>query len=82
MEHPNKLIDNFNGVIDAGELGRGSIQSNNVMLRGCVLRNTEWIVGIIVNTGHDTKIMMSATETKSKTSTSMKTSMFGFCFIL
>ena len=33
-----------------------------------MLRNTEWIIGIVVNTGHDTKVMMSARETEPKTS--------------
>ena len=32
------------------------------------VENTEWIIGIAVNTGHDTKIMMSARETEPKTS--------------
>jgi phospholipid-transporting ATPase len=69
MEHPNKLIDSFTGVLDLNGLGREAIQKNNVLLRGCVLRNTDWIMGLVVNTGHDTKIMMSAMETTAKTST-------------
>jgi phospholipid-transporting ATPase len=69
MEHPNKLIDSFAGVLDLGERqGREPLQPNNVLLRGCVLRNCDWVVGIVVNTGHETKIMMSAVETKGKTS--------------
>ena len=68
MEHPNKLIDSFNGVIDIVSHGREAIQPTNILLRGCVLRNTDWIYGLVINTGHDTKIMMSSTETPSKTS--------------
>eukprot|EP01038_Epipyxis_sp_PR26KG_P007375 gene7375-10046_t len=69
MEHPNKLIESFNGVIDLGTtIGRDPILPSNVLLRGCVLRNTDWIIGIVVNSGHDTKIMMSSTTTKNKTS--------------
>lgn len=68
MEHPNKLIETFNGVIDLGKVGRDPILSSNVLLRGCVLRNTDWIMGLVINTGHDTKIMMSSTTTRSKTS--------------
>lgn len=68
MEHPNKLIDSFNGVVDMGRLGRDPVQVNNVLLRGCVLRNTDWVYGLVVNTGHDTKIMMSSRGTRSKTS--------------
>mmetsp|Transcript_31689 Transcript_31689/g.43471 ORF Transcript_31689/g.43471 Transcript_31689/m.43471 type:complete len:1213 (+) Transcript_31689:256-3894(+) len=69
MEHPNKLIDSFTGVIDFGKtLGREPIPANCVLLRGCVLRNTDWAIGLVVNTGHDTKIMMSSSGTRAKTS--------------
>lgn len=69
MEHPNKLIDSFTGVIDLGKAyGREAISPNSVLLRGCVLRNTDWAMGLVVNTGHDTKIMMSSSGTRSKTS--------------
>jgi len=68
MEHPNKLIDSFTGVTDLEGLGREAIQPSNILLRGCVLRNTDWVIGLVVNTGHDTKIMMSSTETLTKTS--------------
>jgi phospholipid-transporting ATPase len=68
MEHPNKLIDSFTGVIELNEFGRESILAGNIILRGCVVRNTDWVIGCIINTGHDTKIMMSAAKTPSKSS--------------
>jgi phospholipid-translocating ATPase len=39
---------------------------DNLLLRGCNLRNTEWALGIVLFTGHDTKIMMNAGITPSK----------------
>lgn len=42
------------------------ITIDNLLLRGCNLRNTEWILGIVIFTGHDTKIMMNAGMTPSK----------------
>lgn len=39
---------------------------DNLLLRGCTLRNTEWVLGVVVFTGHDTKIMMNAGITPSK----------------
>ena len=39
---------------------------DNMLLRGCNLRNTEWALGIVIFTGHDTKIMMNAGITPSK----------------
>ena len=68
MEHPNNFIDSFEGVLSVAEYGNEACQPVNILLRGCVLRNTDWAVGIVVNTGHDTKIMMTSKETKPKTS--------------
>lgn len=42
------------------------ISIDNMLLRGCNLRNTEWALGVVVFTGHDTKIMMNAGVTPSK----------------
>ena len=33
-----------------------SITIQNVLLRGCVLKNTESVVGVVVSTGTDTKV--------------------------
>lgn len=68
MEHPNCLLDTFTGVLETSELGRLPIFPNNLVLRGCVLRSTEFIVGLVVNTGHDVKIMQTKMETKVKSS--------------
>ena len=34
--------------------------SDNIILRGSTLRNTEYVYGIVIFTGHDTKIMMNS----------------------
>jgi phospholipid-translocating ATPase len=39
---------------------------NNLLLRGCSLQNTEWILGVVVFTGPETKIMLNAGNTPSK----------------
>ena len=39
---------------------------NNLLLRGCNLRNTEWVLGVVVFTGAQTKIMLNAGATPSK----------------
>lgn len=44
------------------------ISINNLLLRGCSLQNTEWVLGVVVFTGQETKIMLNAGITPSKRS--------------
>ena len=37
----------------------------NVLLRGSCLRNTEWVVGVAIYAGHDTKVMMNSSAAPS-----------------
>lgn len=65
FEAPNELIYEFNGSIKF----KGTqipLDNNNIVLRGCKLKNTEAIVGIVCFTGHYTKIMMNSIKAKSK----------------
>ena len=32
------------------------LSETNMLLRGCQLRNTEWVLGLVLSTGRDTKI--------------------------
>jgi phospholipid-transporting ATPase len=43
-----------------------SIGPNNFILRGCSLKNTKWIIGLVAYTGHDTKIMMNSFASRAK----------------
>ncbi|KAF9181025.1 hypothetical protein BGZ50_005755 [Haplosporangium sp. Z 11] len=49
------------------------VDINNMLLRGHVIRNTHWVIAIIVATGTDTKIMLNSGETPSKRSRIEKT---------
>ncbi|KAI9734412.1 MAG: hypothetical protein M1818_006800 [Claussenomyces sp. TS43310] len=42
------------------------ISINNILLRGCNLRNTEWALGVVLFTGVDTKLMINQGITPSK----------------
>ncbi|SNX84933.1 related to DNF1 - protein transporter [Melanopsichium pennsylvanicum] len=41
---------------------------NQILLRGCNVRNTKWVVGVVVMTGWDTKIIANSGVTPSKRS--------------
>ena len=43
-----------------------ALEADNLCLRGSSLRNTEWIVGVAVFTGHDTKVMMNSAKSTPK----------------
>uniref|UniRef100_A0A8C0XUH0 Phospholipid-transporting ATPase n=1 Tax=Castor canadensis TaxID=51338 RepID=A0A8C0XUH0_CASCN len=46
----------------------GKIESDQILLRGAQLRNTQWVHGIVVYTGHDTKLMQNSTSPPLKLS--------------
>ena len=65
MEHPNRSIHSFQGVFEMEKSDEGKskttceISKENLLLRGSVVRNCDWVIGLVVNTGKDTKILMS-----------------------
>ncbi|KAG3115428.1 Phospholipid-transporting ATPase 3 [Phytophthora idaei] len=70
-EQPNPHISKFAGKVEV-TVGDGCgvevmpLSVKNVLLRGCNLRNTDWVFGLVLNTGNDTKIMQSASGAPSK----------------
>lgn len=67
-EQPNNSLYTFTGnlIIQKQTL---PLSPNQILLRGCSLRNTEYIVGAVIFTGHETKVMMNAMNVPSKRST-------------
>lgn len=58
-EKPNAQIDRFNGNIISRPGTRESINKENLLLRGCVIRNTDYVEGIVLYAGHETKAMLN-----------------------
>ncbi|OQS02099.1 phospholipid-transporting ATPase [Thraustotheca clavata] len=65
-EQPNKAISRFSGTLMVDGQEKTPISIKNILLRGCQLRNTEWMYGLVLNTGPDTKIMQSASKPVTK----------------
>ncbi|KAI9203837.1 uncharacterized protein BJ171DRAFT_562172 [Polychytrium aggregatum] len=68
-EPPSPNLYQLNGAATLNPASKViPITINSTMLRGCVLRNTQWLVGMVVFTGAESKIMMNSGDTPSKRS--------------
>ncbi|XP_026580748.1 phospholipid-transporting ATPase ID-like [Pseudonaja textilis] len=64
-EPPNNKLDKFSGTLYWKD-NKYSLSNQNMLLRGCVLRNTEWCFGLVIFAGPDTKLMQNSGRTKFK----------------
>lgn len=56
---PNNKLDKFSGTLSY--LGNTYLLNHErLLLRGCVIRNTDWCYGLVVYTGQDTKLMQNS----------------------
>ena len=65
-DNPNKDIHKFLGYLDVPALGKVPINNANILYRGARLKNTDYIYGITVYTGKDTKLKMNNTKRSLK----------------
>lgn len=68
-ELPNRHLYEFIGNLRL--LGKQSnpLGPDQILLRGARLRNTNWIFGVVIYTGHETKLMMNSMSAPLKRST-------------
>lgn len=70
VQTPTEVIDEFNGSVSfVGPTGSNHVAmlcKDNLLLRGSVLRATEWCVGIVVYCGKETKLSMNSKRAPSK----------------
>lgn len=82
---PDMSLHNFQGSMSVvsgggaekvfggnGDAGPKPLDSSNLMLRGSVLRNTAWVMGMAVYTGAETKISLNMRHPPSKMGTTEK----------
>jgi magnesium-transporting ATPase (P-type) len=71
-EPPNPHVNTFSGKLTLppveldGSCYDIPLGAENILLRGAVLRNTEWAIGLACFTGTDTKLLQNSFETPSK----------------
>ncbi|CAG8531096.1 15145_t:CDS:10 [Funneliformis caledonium] len=68
-ENPNNSLYTYDGfLVMNGPNGQKKVplDPTQLLLRGAQLRNTQWIYGIVIFTGHETKLMRNASATPIK----------------
>ena len=56
----------FEGTLTLLNKDTFSLDHNNLLLRGTSLKNTDWVYGLVVYSGHDTRIMKNQCKTRTK----------------
>ena len=66
-EFPNNNLHNFRGRVGIKKPGKDAhfekimpIQMSQMLLRGCMLKNSHYIYGLVVYTGSETRIQMNS----------------------
>lgn len=64
-EPPNNLLNKFDGTL-LWKNEKFSLDNEKILLRGCIIRNTNWCYGVVIFAGKDTKLMQNSGKTKFK----------------
>ncbi|XP_049888099.1 phospholipid-transporting ATPase VA [Pectinophora gossypiella] len=59
VERPSTKIYRFNGTISHPNGERVPINTEHLLLRDCTIKNTDFVEGIVVYAGHETKAMLN-----------------------
>ena len=66
-DEPNAELYEFSGNLKV-EKKNYALSSSQLLIKGSILKNTQWVVGVVVYTGSQTKLMMNAKEGYFKSS--------------
>ena len=67
-EPPNEFLYKFEGNLTQKDGAVIPMGPDQILLRGSSLRNTEWVIGVTIFTGHETKVMKNSTRSVAKRS--------------
>ena len=67
-EAPQKSIHSFKGRVEMDQLDhlQEPLDAKHLLLRGTLLKNTSWILGLVVYTGAETRMVMNSRAAKAK----------------
>jgi phospholipid-translocating ATPase len=67
-DNKNNMDQNENDEVFPNGYISVPLDITNLLLRGSVIRNTEWVIGAVIYTGDDTKLRLNSGNTPSKRS--------------
>ncbi|XP_045864705.1 phospholipid-transporting ATPase VA [Meles meles] len=67
-EKPNNDLTRFRGCMIHDNGKKAGLYKENLLLRGCTIRNTEAVVGIVIYAGHETKALLNNSGPRYKRS--------------
>ncbi|KRX01550.1 P-type ATPase, cytoplasmic domain N [Pseudocohnilembus persalinus] len=67
-EQPNPLLEVFSAGVYFSDNSYQPLSNSNITLRGCSLQNSHKMYGLVLNTGHDTKIQKNSFKARAKRS--------------
>ena len=69
-EPPNNNLSRFEGTLVMNEGTANEkivpLENDNILLRGTILRNTDWCYGVVIFAGKDTKLIQNSGKAKFK----------------
>ncbi|XP_029794343.1 phospholipid-transporting ATPase IB-like [Suricata suricatta] len=68
-EGPNRHFDTFTGTLYLNGKSPVAVGPGQVLLRGTQLKNTQWVLGIVIYTGSETKLLQNSIKSPLKRST-------------
>jgi len=81
---PEAALWSLKGTMALAQAGEGTaacpVSEHNLLPRGCVLRNTDWILGVVAFVGEETKARLNSTKADAKFSqmqTALNNSVWG-----
>uniref|UniRef100_A0A8C6YGK7 Phospholipid-transporting ATPase n=1 Tax=Naja naja TaxID=35670 RepID=A0A8C6YGK7_NAJNA len=64
-EAPNNRLGRFTGTLSFKK-EKYALDNEQLLLRGCIIRNTDWCFGLVIFAGPDTKLMQNSGKTTLK----------------